>query len=52
MFSEDQIKEFIDLHEKEFGFRISPEEAERYATQLIGFLRAVYQDSEKDKPPP
>lgn len=52
MFSHDQIQAFIELYEKEFGLRISQKQAEVYATQLINFLRAIYQDIKENEPPP
>lgn len=44
MFSEVQINEFIELFEKEFGLRISREQAEVYASQFINLLSATYKD--------
>jgi hypothetical protein len=49
MFSDKQIKNLLKLFEKEFGIKVSPEEACKYASWFLDILTIVYKESNHEE---
>ncbi len=49
MLPEEAIKEFQEIHKKEFGVELSQEDAREKAENLIELFRVVYGSTKNDK---